>query len=101
MYTFDLTYVVNIIINFFTGYIEGNTCQYVVLDIKKIWLRYATTWLVVDLMAAFCFVPTLFSFNRHNKLALHMIFVSMKLLRLPTLLQNLNNVMTVRRAGVS
>lgn len=99
MYTFDLMYLFNIILNFFTGYIEGDTCQYVVLDLRKIWFRYASTWLIVDFMAAFCFVPTLVIDNRH--ILPHMILVSMKLLRLTTLQKYLNNVMTVLRAGVS
>lgn len=95
---YDYIYVFNILINFLTGYVEGNTLQYVVLDLRKIVCKYVRTWFIVDLASSLSLVPGLFHIE---DVYLYLILISIKLLRISTLLGYLNNVLIVLRVGVS
>ncbi|XP_012544085.3 uncharacterized protein LOC101738521 [Bombyx mori] len=97
LYSLDFLYFLNIFANFFTGYIEGHTQKYVVLDLKMIAFKYARSWMCIDLFSSSYFFPGLV--ERDHKIH-DVIMESLKILRLPVLLVYTNNVMTVLRAGI-
>ncbi|XP_059049758.1 potassium voltage-gated channel unc-103-like [Achroia grisella] len=90
----DIITMLNIIINIFTGYIEGKTCQYAVLDFKKLLCHYAKTWMTVDLLSALSFLPIVIHIEDTTPI---LILVAMKMLRVPIMLKYIGNVMTVMR----
>ncbi|KAJ8721927.1 hypothetical protein PYW08_004329 [Mythimna loreyi] len=51
MIFYNVMVVLNIIANFFTGYIEGSSRKVAVLSKPKIALNYLQSWLIVDLLA--------------------------------------------------
>ncbi|RVE51697.1 hypothetical protein evm_003669 [Chilo suppressalis] len=78
----DILMLCNIISNYCTGYVEGVTCQRVVLDPLKIFWKYSTTWFLLDLASTASYVPRLFTVKSIN---LQILLASMKILRIPAL----------------
>lgn len=93
----DSMIIVNIIVNFFTGYIEGYSRKVSVLSKKKIAWKYLTTWLVLDVVACFA-IPISYDTTEHT---IYMLLEAMKLVRLPIIMVYLQNVLTVMKASVS
>ncbi|XP_049873448.1 potassium/sodium hyperpolarization-activated cyclic nucleotide-gated channel 3-like [Pectinophora gossypiella] len=86
----EALFFVNILSNFFTGYVDGNTAKHVVLNLNKIIWRYARSWLIIDLMYFFgCFVP-----NEKN-VHVDCTTVLVKVLKLPTLFEYTSNLMKI------
>ncbi|XP_030041044.1 potassium/sodium hyperpolarization-activated cyclic nucleotide-gated channel 2 [Manduca sexta] len=97
MMILDIMYILNVLFNFFTGYVEGVSCKHTVLDLKKIARKYTSTWFLVDLMSSVCFLPSLLDMKNVTP---HLILVSMKVLRMPILIMYLNNVLTVMKIEI-
>uniref|UniRef100_A0A2H1WZJ0 SFRICE_034927 n=1 Tax=Spodoptera frugiperda TaxID=7108 RepID=A0A2H1WZJ0_SPOFR len=93
----DSMIIVNIIVNFFTGYIEGYSRKVSVLSKKKIAWKYLTTWLVLDVVACFA-IPISYDTTEHT---IYMLLEAMKLVRLPIIMVYLQNVLTVMKASES
>lgn len=47
----DCIYIFHIFVNFFTGYIDGETQKVAVLNLYSIFWKYVKTWLLFDGMA--------------------------------------------------
>ncbi|XP_063826274.1 potassium voltage-gated channel subfamily H member 8-like [Ostrinia nubilalis] len=90
MYISDVLIMVNILANCFTGYLEGYTYKYVVLDLKSIFCKYSRTWLIVDLIAAVSFLPVMLHIPDVTP---HLILETMKIFRLPVLYIYMYNIM--------
>lgn len=96
MFGVDFLYLVNIIVNFFTGYVEGNTYQYVVLDLRKICWKYITTWLFFDIASTIYFIPMLLDLPGIPAY----LMLATKLVRLPCLINYMKNIMAVLQVEV-
>ncbi|XP_053609703.1 potassium voltage-gated channel unc-103-like [Plodia interpunctella] len=94
MYFTDLVNIFNIVVNLFTGYIEGYTNQIAILGLPKIFLHYARTWMIFDLLSAISFIPSLFD---TRDVTVVCPLVAMKIFRIPTMLVYLNNILTAYR----
>ncbi|KAL0883340.1 hypothetical protein ABMA27_016747 [Loxostege sticticalis] len=95
IYVTDVLVGINIVANFLTGYIDGYTYQYVVLDLKKICFKYITTWFVVDFLKTISCLPAMI-----QAVIPHAIVVSFEILRLPILFFYLSNVMQAFKVGI-
>ncbi|XP_038210059.1 potassium/sodium hyperpolarization-activated cyclic nucleotide-gated channel 1-like [Zerene cesonia] len=89
--TFDSIYLINIVLNFFTGYIVGDTNSTVVLDLKRILFKYTRTWFIPDLMT----VSILFlKMIDYQDLPVELFMVSLKMIRLIHLISYVKNITT-------
>ncbi|XP_013164238.1 PREDICTED: potassium/sodium hyperpolarization-activated cyclic nucleotide-gated channel 2-like [Papilio xuthus] len=93
----DFFYIFNVFFNFFTGYIEGNTCQRVVLDLRKIARKYACTWLLVDVTSS---LTCLDLFYETRNVVVCLVLGSLKILRMLTLYMYVKNLVTVLKIGI-
>ncbi|KAF9415410.1 hypothetical protein HW555_006937 [Spodoptera exigua] len=91
----DVMIMVNIILNFFTGYIEGCSRKVTVLCKKKIAWQYFKTWLLLDVVACFGIFVSYFT-EQH----IYLVLEATKLIRLPIIMVYLQNFLTVLRASV-
>ncbi|XP_060803398.1 uncharacterized protein LOC106129232 [Amyelois transitella] len=96
MYLTDFVNILNIFVNFFTGYIEGYTNQVAVLDIFKIFCHYARNWMCFDMLSAISFIPALFDIR---DVSIVCPLVAMKIFRVPILIIYLKNIMTAKRSS--
>ncbi|XP_075977959.1 potassium/sodium hyperpolarization-activated cyclic nucleotide-gated channel 1-like [Anticarsia gemmatalis] len=94
---FDFVTLLNIIANFFTGYIEGHSCKVAVLDLKKIACNYIKTWFISDLISSTSFIPFLFGYTN---ITLIFILETLKLMRIPISIKYLDNILLVSRVSV-
>ncbi|XP_068633509.1 potassium/sodium hyperpolarization-activated cyclic nucleotide-gated channel 2-like [Battus philenor] len=93
----DFFYLFNVFVNFFTGYIEGNTCQRVVLDLRKIAKKYLRTWLFVDVASS---MSCLDLFHKYQNITAYLILESFKIFKLPFLIIYAYNLVTVLKIGI-
>ncbi|XP_022838085.1 potassium/sodium hyperpolarization-activated cyclic nucleotide-gated channel 2-like [Spodoptera litura] len=91
----DSMIIVNIIVNFFTGYIEGYSRKMSVLSKKKIARKYITTWLILDVVACFGIPANYYSSQK----TFYLVLEAMRLVRLPIIMIYLQNVLTVMNAS--
>lgn len=96
----EFIYLVIIIANCFTGYVEEKKSVHVVLELKKIIWKYLKTYFLIDI------VSILGKFNDHVENTIisvrwAIILDSTKILRTPILYKYSNNLMKVKKVGVS
>ncbi|CAB3261257.1 unnamed protein product [Arctia plantaginis] len=97
IYVCDFIFVINIIANFFTGYIEGHTCKAAVYDLDKIAFHYIKTWLLIDVLSSISFIPYVYN-HPYNLVAF--LLESVNILRLPRIMIYLKNILVVLRASI-
>ncbi|XP_026734506.1 potassium/sodium hyperpolarization-activated cyclic nucleotide-gated channel 3-like [Trichoplusia ni] len=93
----DFMVIINIIANFFTGYVEGLSRKVAVLSLSKIAWRYLKTWFLIDLLASTVFFVDLYTLD--NVRVLLSLEIT-KLLRLPVIYTYLDNILTVKKSSV-
>ncbi|CAG4956391.1 unnamed protein product [Colias eurytheme] len=94
--TLDSIYLIHIILNFFTGYISGETNPIVILDLKRILFKYTSTWFIPDLLT----VSILFlKMVDYEDLPLELFMVTLKMIRLINLISYVKNITTRMKAG--
>lgn len=85
----DWIYLLSMTSNFFTGYIVGDTNPVVILDLKRITLKYATTWFLADVCAVSNVFPKLL---KYESIFLEQLLTSLKIIRIIKLLNYVSNL---------
>lgn len=98
IYVCDFIFVINIVANFFTGYIKGKTCKVAVYNLDKIAFHYIKTWLLIDVLSSLSFIPYVYN---HPYDLVAFLLESVNILRLPRIMIYLKNILEVLKASVS
>lgn len=100
MESLEFLYILIIIANCFTGYVEGKISYHIVLDLKKILWKYLKTYFLIDIVS----ITGVINAHQENStisVCCAIVLDSAKILRTPTLYKYTNNLIKVKRVGVS
>ncbi|CAF4902900.1 unnamed protein product [Pieris macdunnoughi] len=85
----DITYLLCKMTNFFTGYIVGDTCPEVILDVKRIVPKYFTSWFIPDMSSVSNVFLKAFGYE---SVYFEQLLTSLKIIRVLKLFYHVNNL---------